>query len=154
MLLLLSIHETFLNVYVYEYSFGPVLSIIHSLRNGSRGSVNVCSKCFARFQDCSSGDSNGGGPPSYPTTPPPPQPPMCSKRDVYTNTSVFETIDQVAISVAQSEVTTFTELIRTLTASARSDVEKARYLFVAVYGVVCPYMYALHSYLAWECLKL
>uniref|UniRef100_F1KWC6 Kyphoscoliosis peptidase n=2 Tax=Ascaris TaxID=6251 RepID=F1KWC6_ASCSU len=79
--------------------------------------------------DCSSGDSNGGGPPSYPTTPPPPQPPMCSKRDVYTNTSVFETIDQVAISVAQSEVTTFTELIRTLTASARSDVEKARAIY-------------------------
>ncbi|VDM40531.1 unnamed protein product [Toxocara canis] len=84
--------------------------------------------------DCSSEDPNGGGPPSYPTTPPPPMPPMCSKRDVYTNTSIFESIDQVAISMAQSEVTTFTELIRTLIANARSDVEKARLvIYSAIY---------------------
>ncbi|VDN17398.1 unnamed protein product [Gongylonema pulchrum] len=71
-------------------------------------------------------DSSNSGPPSYPTTPPPPQPPMCSKRDIYTNTSVFEAIDEVAISMAQSEVTTFTELIRSLTDNARNDIEKAR----------------------------
>uniref|UniRef100_A0A1I7ZV80 LIM zinc-binding domain-containing protein n=1 Tax=Steinernema glaseri TaxID=37863 RepID=A0A1I7ZV80_9BILA len=67
--------------------------------------------------------------PSYPTTPPPPLPPSCSKRHIYTDTSVFETVDQIAISVAQSEVTTFTELIRTLTAGARSDVDKARAIY-------------------------
>ncbi|VDD88292.1 unnamed protein product [Enterobius vermicularis] len=78
--------------------------------------------------DCDVGDSSNG-PPSYPTTPPPPTPPMCSKRDVYTSTSVFESIDQIAISMAQSEVTTFTELIRALTANACSDVEKARAIY-------------------------
>uniref|UniRef100_A0A7E4ULE6 LIM zinc-binding domain-containing protein n=1 Tax=Panagrellus redivivus TaxID=6233 RepID=A0A7E4ULE6_PANRE len=70
-----------------------------------------------------------GDPPSYPTTPPPPLPPSCSKRHIYTDTSVFEQIDQVAISVAQSEVATFTDLIRTLTAGARSDVDKARAIY-------------------------
>ncbi|VDN20255.1 unnamed protein product [Gongylonema pulchrum] len=74
-------------------------------------------------------DSSNSGPPSYPTTPPPPQPPMCSKRDIYTNTSVFEAIDEVAISMAQSEVTTFTELIRSLTDNARNDIEKARAIY-------------------------
>uniref|UniRef100_A0AC34QNY8 LIM zinc-binding domain-containing protein n=1 Tax=Panagrolaimus sp. JU765 TaxID=591449 RepID=A0AC34QNY8_9BILA len=67
--------------------------------------------------------------PSYPTTPPPPLPPSCSKRHIYTDTSIFEQIDQVAISVAHSEVATFTELIRTLTAGARSDVDKARAIY-------------------------
>lgn len=71
-------------------------------------------------------DSNNSNPPSYPTTPPPPTPPLCRKRDIYTNTSVFENIDEIAITMAQSEVTTFTELIRTLTMNARSDIEKAR----------------------------
>uniref|UniRef100_A0A914P7D5 Transglutaminase-like domain-containing protein n=1 Tax=Panagrolaimus davidi TaxID=227884 RepID=A0A914P7D5_9BILA len=68
-------------------------------------------------------------PPSYPTTPPPPLPPSCSKRHIYTDTSIFEQIDQVAISVAQSEVATFTDLIRTLTEGARSDVDKARAIY-------------------------
>ena len=66
---------------------------------------------------------------SYPTTPPPPLPPSCSKRHIYSDPSVFEQIDQVAISVAQSEVSTFTDLIRTLTAGARSDVDKARAIY-------------------------
>ncbi|VDN86726.1 unnamed protein product, partial [Brugia pahangi] len=71
-------------------------------------------------------DSSYIGSPSYPTTPPPPQPPICSKREIYTNTMIFEAIDEVAITMAQSEITTFTELIRTLTANARNDIEKAR----------------------------
>ncbi|VDN59128.1 unnamed protein product [Dracunculus medinensis] len=74
-------------------------------------------------------DSNNSNPPSYPTTPPPPTPPLCRKRDIYTNTSVFENIDEIAITMAQSEVTTFTELIRTLTMNARSDIEKARAIY-------------------------
>lgn len=77
------------------------------------------------MQECDN-DSMAGGPPSYPTTPPLPQPPVCSKRDIYTNTSTFEHIDEIAISMAHSEVTSFTELIRRLTVDARSDVEKAR----------------------------
>uniref|UniRef100_A0A914W6V1 LIM zinc-binding domain-containing protein n=1 Tax=Plectus sambesii TaxID=2011161 RepID=A0A914W6V1_9BILA len=69
------------------------------------------------------------GPPSYPTTPPPPFPPSSRKREVYTDTTVFESIDQTAISVAQSDVASFTELIRTLTLSARCDVDKARAIY-------------------------
>ncbi|VDK64948.1 unnamed protein product [Onchocerca ochengi] len=74
-------------------------------------------------------DSSYRGSPSYPATPPPPQPPVCSKRDIYTNTVVFEAIDEVAITMAQSEITTFTELIRTLTANAQNDIEKARAIY-------------------------
>ncbi|CAD5216151.1 unnamed protein product [Bursaphelenchus xylophilus] len=66
---------------------------------------------------------------SYPSTPPPPMPPSCSKRHIYTDVNVFEQIDQIAISVAQSEVATFTDLIRTLTVGARSDVDKARAIY-------------------------
>ncbi|KAI1720045.1 hillarin [Ditylenchus destructor] len=73
--------------------------------------------------------SSCSAPSSYPATPPPPLPPSCSKRHIYTDTSVFEQIDQIAVSVAQSEVTTFTDLIRTLTAGARSDVDKARAIY-------------------------
>lgn len=66
---------------------------------------------------------------SYPSSPPPPMPPSCSKRHIYTDVNVFEQVDQIAISVAQSEVSTFTDLIRTLTAGARSDVDKARAIY-------------------------
>uniref|UniRef100_A0A914ED62 LIM zinc-binding domain-containing protein n=1 Tax=Acrobeloides nanus TaxID=290746 RepID=A0A914ED62_9BILA len=74
-------------------------------------------------------EASSSDPPSYPTTPPPPMPPSCSKRHIYTDTSVFDQIDQIAISVAQSEVTTFTDLIRTLTDGARSDIDKARAIY-------------------------
>ncbi|CAJ0587060.1 unnamed protein product, partial [Mesorhabditis spiculigera] len=67
--------------------------------------------------------------PSYPATPPPPAPPSCPKRMVYTSTEVFESIDQVAIDIAQSEFTSFTELIRILTYNATCDVDKARAIY-------------------------
>ncbi|CAD5211670.1 unnamed protein product [Bursaphelenchus okinawaensis] len=75
------------------------------------------------------GESIASSVSSYPSTPPPPMPPSCSKRHIYTDVNVFEQIDQVAISVAQSEVATFTDLIRTLTINARSDVDKARAIY-------------------------
>ncbi|MFH4975530.1 hypothetical protein AB6A40_002239 [Gnathostoma spinigerum] len=77
------------------------------------------------------GESSGinGDIPSYPPTPPPPQPPSCRKRDIYTSTSVFESIDEIAITLAQTDVTTFTELIRALTSNARNDVEIARAIY-------------------------
>lgn len=56
-------------------------------------------------------------------------PPSFSKRHIYTDESVFEHIDQMAISIAQSEVGTFTDLVRALTAGARSDVDKARAIY-------------------------
>ena len=72
---------------------------------------------------------SGGAPSSYPTTPPPPMPPSCSKRHIYTDTAVFRQIDQIAVSVANTEVQTFTELVHTLTVGARSDVDKARAIY-------------------------
>ncbi|KAI6194244.1 Lim and transglutaminase domain protein [Aphelenchoides besseyi] len=74
-------------------------------------------------------ESYSASAPSYPSTPPPPQPAVCSKRNIYTDTAVFEHIDQVAISIAQSDVSTFTDLVRTLISGARSDVEKARAIY-------------------------
>uniref|UniRef100_A0A183CBM4 LIM zinc-binding domain-containing protein n=1 Tax=Globodera pallida TaxID=36090 RepID=A0A183CBM4_GLOPA len=73
--------------------------------------------------------SCSGGMPSYPATPPPPMPPSCSKRHIYTDTVVFQQIDQVAVSVANQDLHSFTELIRTLISGARSDVDKARAIY-------------------------
>ncbi|CAI4221763.1 unnamed protein product [Auanema sp. JU1783] len=65
----------------------------------------------------------------YPTTPPPPFPPSCSKRDIYTSTEFFSSIDEIAMYCARSEVTSFTDLIRALTQGARSDVDIARAIY-------------------------
>ncbi|CAJ0959540.1 unnamed protein product, partial [Mesorhabditis belari] len=76
------------------------------------------------------GDSeNDPSLPAYPATPPPPAPPSCPKKMVYTSTDVFESIDQVAIDIAHSEFTSFTELIRILTYNATCDVDKARAIY-------------------------
>ncbi|PAV63800.1 hypothetical protein WR25_26309 [Diploscapter pachys] len=65
----------------------------------------------------------------YPTTPPPPMPPSCSKRDIYTNTEFFATIDEVAVHYAKSDVASFTDLVRALSSGARSDVDVARAIY-------------------------
>ncbi|KAI6184150.1 Kyphoscoliosis peptidase [Aphelenchoides bicaudatus] len=67
--------------------------------------------------------------PSYPSSPPPPIPPVCSKQHIYTDESVFEHIDQVAISIAHEDLDTFTDLVRALTKGARSDIDKARAIY-------------------------
>lgn len=65
-------------------------------------------------------------------------------RHIYTDTAVFHEVDQIAVSVANQDVHSFTEvillrkinfyflqfqLIRTLIAGARSDVDKARAIY-------------------------
>ena len=59
--------------------------------------------------------------------PPPPQPPRHRKRDLYEDPSIFEHVDQQAITVAESEQTSYTELIDQLTNGLITDLEKARY---------------------------
>uniref|UniRef100_A0A5S6QX11 LIM zinc-binding domain-containing protein n=1 Tax=Trichuris muris TaxID=70415 RepID=A0A5S6QX11_TRIMR len=66
---------------------------------------------------------------SYPSTPPPPLPPNDRKRDVYSEISTFETVDQTAVTVAQSEQRSFTDLIRALTHNCKTDVEVARAIY-------------------------
>ncbi|CAF4185679.1 unnamed protein product [Rotaria sp. Silwood2] len=61
--------------------------------------------------------------------PPPPQPPRHHKRDLYEDPSVFENVDQQAITVAESEQTSYTELIDQLTYGLLTDLEKARAIF-------------------------
>ncbi|CAF1401612.1 unnamed protein product [Rotaria sordida] len=61
--------------------------------------------------------------------PPPPQPPLHHKRDLYEDPSVFEHVDQQAITVAESEQTSYTELIDQLTYGLLTDLEKARAIF-------------------------
>jgi hypothetical protein len=58
--------------------------------------------------------------------PPPPQPPRRHKRDLYEDPSIFEHVDQQAITVAESEQTSYTELIDQLTYGLVTDLEKAR----------------------------
>ena len=59
--------------------------------------------------------------------PPPPQPPRRRKRDLYEDPSIFEHVDQQAIAVAESEQTSYTELVDQLTYGLITDLEKARY---------------------------
>ncbi|CAF0923434.1 unnamed protein product [Brachionus calyciflorus] len=64
-----------------------------------------------------------------PITPPPPRPPLRRKRDLYDDPSVFEYIDEQAINVAESEQTSYTELVDQLTFGLNTDLEKARAIF-------------------------
>ncbi|CAF0838526.1 unnamed protein product [Rotaria sordida] len=61
--------------------------------------------------------------------PPPPQPPRRHKRDLYQDPSIFEHVDQQAIAVAESEQTSYTELVDQLTYGLLTDLEKARAIF-------------------------
>ncbi|WKX92891.1 hypothetical protein Q1695_010709 [Nippostrongylus brasiliensis] len=83
---------------------------------------------FKQARSQEQGDSSYSSAP-YPSTPPPPQPPSCSKREVYTSTEYFSSIDEVAMHCARNEMTTFTDLIRALTSEARSDIDMARAIY-------------------------
>lgn len=65
----------------------------------------------------------------YPSNPPQPQPPQVAKMQLYRDPLVFADIDQIAISVAQEDQKTFTDLVRMLIGRCTSDVEKARTIF-------------------------
>ena len=58
--------------------------------------------------------------------PPPPQPHHRHKRDLYEDPSIFEHVDQQAITVAEKEQASYTELIDQLTCGLLTDLEKAR----------------------------
>ncbi|CAF4301713.1 unnamed protein product, partial [Rotaria magnacalcarata] len=51
------------------------------------------------------------------------------KRDLYEDPSIFEQVDQQAITVAESEQTSYTELIDQLTYGLLTDLDKARAIF-------------------------
>nr|CAI5848459.1 unnamed protein product [Callosobruchus analis] len=65
----------------------------------------------------------------YPSHAPPPAPPALSKFQVYSDPSEFAHIDQIAISVAQEDQKSFTDLVRQLVGRCGSDIEKARTIF-------------------------
>lgn len=88
---------------------------------------------------------------SYPATPPPPLPPSYSKRHLYTDPSVFNNIDEVAANLAQSEVNTFTQLIRILISGARSDVDKARFIKFINYN--CLFYFYSRAIFKWITVK-
>jgi hypothetical protein len=66
---------------------------------------------------------------SISATPPPPQPPLRRKRDLYDDPNVFQYIDEQAINVAESEQTSYTELVDQLTYGLTTDLEKVRSIF-------------------------
>ena len=59
---------------------------------------------------------------------PPPQPPRRRKRDLYEDPSIFDHVDQQAIAVAETEYTSYTELIDQLTSGLLTELEKARWV--------------------------
>lgn len=72
--------------------------------------------------------SNGGHSNSF-ATPPPPRPPLRRKRDLYDDPVIFQYIDERAINVAESEQTSYTELVDQLTYGLATDLEKTRSIF-------------------------
>ncbi|XP_011501044.1 PREDICTED: kyphoscoliosis peptidase [Ceratosolen solmsi marchali] len=71
-----------------------------------------------------------GAPPSpYPWRAPAPHPPALAKYQLYNDPLEFADIDQIAISVAQEDQKTFTDLVRQLVSKCGSDIEKARTIF-------------------------
>ena len=65
----------------------------------------------------------------YPSQPPPPHPPAFAKTEIYRDPEEFSHVDQRAISVAQEDQKTFTDLVRQLVKGCGTDVEKARAIF-------------------------
>lgn len=74
------------------------------------------------------GDANGEAQP-YPSRAPPPAPPALAKFQIYSDPAEFSHVDQIAISVAQEDQKTFTDLVRQLVGRCGSDIEKARTIF-------------------------
>ncbi|KAJ3638502.1 hypothetical protein MTP99_001862 [Tenebrio molitor] len=79
-------------------------------------------------------DSNDGGyveeqVQPYPSHAPAPAPPALSKYQVYNDPVEFTNVDQIAISVAQEDQKSFTDLVRQLVGRCGSDIEKARTIF-------------------------
>lgn len=65
----------------------------------------------------------------YPSRAPQPAPPALAKFQIYQDPTEFAHVDQIAISVAQEDQKTFTDLVRQLVGRCGSDVEKARTIF-------------------------
>ncbi|KAJ8924101.1 hypothetical protein NQ315_006883 [Exocentrus adspersus] len=65
----------------------------------------------------------------YPSHAPAPAPPALSKFQVYNDPVEFANVDQIAISVAQEDQKSFTDLVRQLVGRCGSDIEKARTIF-------------------------
>ena len=65
----------------------------------------------------------------YPTQPPPPGPPAFAKIEIYKDPDEFAEVDSRAITVAQEDQKTFTDLVRQLVKGCANDVEKARAIF-------------------------
>lgn len=62
----------------------------------------------------------------YPSRAPIPAPPALAKFQIYSDPQEFAHVDQIAISVAQEDQKTFTDLVRQLVGRCGSDIEKAR----------------------------
>jgi len=65
----------------------------------------------------------------YPSQPPPPGPPAFAKVEIYRDPDEFHDVDTRAITVAQEDQKTFTDLVRQLVGGCANDVEKARAIF-------------------------
>lgn len=67
--------------------------------------------------------------PPYPSLAPVPAPPALSKFQIYNDPAEFAHVDQIAISVAQEDQKSFTDLVRQLVGRCGNDIEKARTIF-------------------------
>ena len=81
------------------------------------------------YLDEGDGLTEGAPPLPYPSVPPAPCPPAVPKFQLYSDPIEFSDMDQIAISVAQEDQKTFTDLVRQLVGRCGSDVEKARTIF-------------------------
>ncbi|XP_034190102.2 peptidase hillarin isoform X1 [Osmia lignaria lignaria] len=81
------------------------------------------------YLDEGDGYTQEAPPMPYPSRAPPPQPPALAKYHIYNDPLEFADMDQIAISVAQEDQKTFTDLVRQLVSRCGSDIEKARTIF-------------------------
>nr|XP_031825882.1 hillarin isoform X1 [Nomia melanderi]XP_031825883.1 hillarin isoform X1 [Nomia melanderi]XP_031825884.1 hillarin isoform X1 [Nomia melanderi] len=81
------------------------------------------------YLDEGDGYAQEAPPMPYPSRAPPPQPPALAKYHIYNDPLEFADMDQIAISVAQEDQKTFTDLVRQLVSRCGSDIEKARTIF-------------------------
>ncbi|XP_052102140.1 hillarin-like isoform X1 [Mytilus californianus] len=60
---------------------------------------------------------------------PPPHPPSCRKKDLFSDVSVFNDIDNQVIQVAKDDHLTYTDMMEKLTGNLPNDIDKARAIY-------------------------
>ncbi|XKL63662.1 hypothetical protein PGB90_006026 [Kerria lacca] len=112
-------HERAATAALVEKQSSEMLELI----NEKRSEYMKAESLYLEDEDCNERISE------YPSQAPLPTPPDIYKFQLYNDPIEFAHVDQIAISVAQEDQKTFTDLVRQLVGKCESDIEKARTIF-------------------------